>query len=118
MRLRTHLATLPPARLWSALRVLTCAWATSYRMHVIPTKRPCHFGRPLADDSIQHYLLCERTWHQLSLPRGQLSINIKTRLGLPELTEPFHGENGIPNSIARLSVATRTYHLTKDDDIP
>eukprot|EP00959_Pyramimonas_sp_CCMP1952_P009092 189409-Pyramimonas_sp.AAC.1 len=57
-------------------------------------------------------------WHQLSLPRGQLSTNIMTRLGLPELTEPFHGDIGTPNSIARLSVATRTYHLTKDYDIP
>eukprot|EP00959_Pyramimonas_sp_CCMP1952_P384596 8060357-Pyramimonas_sp.AAC.1 len=41
-----------------------------------------------------------------------------TKLGLPELTGPFRGGSGIPNRIVRLSVATRTYHLTKDDDTP
>jgi hypothetical protein len=89
-------------------------------MHVIPIKRSCHFGCPLPDgqDAIQHYVICGRMWHQLAKPRGQLSAHLLTRLGLPKLTDPFDGENGIPNSVARLSVATRIYHLTKDDVLP
>eukprot|EP00959_Pyramimonas_sp_CCMP1952_P010071 210175-Pyramimonas_sp.AAC.1 len=55
-RLRTYLATQPPARMWATVKALAGAWATSYRMHVIQDKRPCHFGctHQLAEDNIQH----------------------------------------------------------------
>eukprot|EP00959_Pyramimonas_sp_CCMP1952_P108584 2270298-Pyramimonas_sp.AAC.1 len=39
-------------------------------------------------------------------------------MALPELSHPFDGENGIPNTATRLAVATRAYHLTKDYPLP
>eukprot|EP00959_Pyramimonas_sp_CCMP1952_P334788 7010696-Pyramimonas_sp.AAC.1 len=33
LRLRTHLAELPPARLWAVMKTLSGGWTTSYRMH-------------------------------------------------------------------------------------
>ena len=120
MRLRAHLATLPPSRVWAVLKFLAGAWTTSHRMHVIPDKRGCHFGCTTegGNDEIGHYAVCPRMWHQLALPRGQLSGELMTRIGLMPTSDNAVGENGIPSAAARMAVASRTYHMTKYGVVP
>ena len=52
--------------------------------------------------------------HHLAFPRGILSTDILTKLGLPPTNIGYYGENGIMNPATRLGVATRLYHLQKD----
>jgi len=113
LRLRKYLAAQPPARTWAILKALAGAWTTTDRMHVNPQKRQCIFGCDHAD-AIQHYLQCPNMLHHLAFPRGILSTGILTRLGLPSTNIGYDGENGIKNLATRLGVATRLYHILKD----
>ncbi|CAK0870108.1 unnamed protein product [Prorocentrum cordatum] len=91
------------------------AWITSYRMHVHLFKHTCLFGCPTIEskrgtDDIARCIRCPRMWSHLCLPRGQVSPNVITRLGL-------NGEqiddDAIPRSIARLAVAFKVYNFLR-----
>ena len=46
-----------------AVKTWTGSWTTSSRMHE-PLLLPCLFGCPgLAEETVQHYLRCNRLWH-------------------------------------------------------
>ena len=114
LRLRKYLATQPPARIWAVLKALAGAWTTADRMHVNPQTRQCILGcdKP---DSIQHYMQCPRMLHHLAAPRGILSTDVLTRMGLPTITTSYEGENGIKSSAMRMAVSTKIYHMMKDN---
>ena len=94
------------------MKSLCGGWTTSYRMHVLCNKRSCLFGCG-AKDEIGHYLTCSRCLHHLALPRGQITTDLLTRLGLGP-HQQYDGENGIRSSAARLAVSCRVYHMSKD----
>ena len=83
-------------------------------MHVNPQTRQCIFGcnKP---DAINHYMQCPRMLHHLAAPRGDLSTDLLTRIGLPPVTTSYEGENGIMSSAMRTAVSTKIYHSMKEN---
>ncbi|CAK0820930.1 unnamed protein product, partial [Prorocentrum cordatum] len=108
LRLRSHPAAPPPARLRASLKTMAGAWTASHRMRALQNRRGCHYGRN-ARGGMARYLVCPRMFHHLTKPRGAFSTSLLDRLGLGT-NQDMIGENGIQSSAARMAVACRVYH--------
>lgn len=110
--LRSCICKLPPYIVFVLIRTWANGWTTSYRMHE-PQLLPCVFGCPQQNDSLQHYLCCERLWRALKTALRKTSSTVPPILVRAPILSKLALMPASRENVVCICAITHTYHTIK-----